>query len=136
MSEASAHICGAEVVSVHFLKTDWHFWRDVAEGDKTFEVRFNDRHFRVGDTLILRDWNDDQQAFRHEINGTPEAVVQARVAYILMKFAGLTSGYVCMGLDDIEVRAEGGCKCKPGDGTKVCEREDLCREEWEVERSG
>lgn len=110
-------------MSVHFLKTDWPFWRDVAEGNKTFEVRFNDRHFRVGDTLILRDWNDDRRAFRHQISGIPETVVQARVAYILKEFAGLTSGYVCMGLDDIEVRER--CEtteCECGRGIYGCEK--------------
>lgn len=38
----------------HDLKTQEPFWSDVAKGLKTFEVRVNDRDYRVGDRLLLR----------------------------------------------------------------------------------
>lgn len=38
----------------HDLKTAEPFWSDVASGRKPFEVRVNDRDYRVGDTLALR----------------------------------------------------------------------------------
>lgn len=40
----------------HELKTRPPFFRDVQDGIKTFEYRKNDRGFKVGDTLILREW--------------------------------------------------------------------------------
>ena len=41
-------------MSTHELKTDPDVFEDVYHGLKTFEIRFNDRNFQVGDTLILR----------------------------------------------------------------------------------
>lgn len=37
----------------HILKTDPLYWDAIAEGRKSFEVRFDDRGFDVGDTLEL-----------------------------------------------------------------------------------
>lgn len=40
---------------VHHLKTDHRMFRAVIEGKKTYEIRFDDRGFEVGDTLILKE---------------------------------------------------------------------------------
>ena len=39
--------------ATHTLKTLSRFYRAVERGDKTFEVRRNDRDFQTGDTLVL-----------------------------------------------------------------------------------
>ena len=36
-----------------------YFWA-VKSGAKNFEIRKNDRDFRVGDTLILKEWKDGE----------------------------------------------------------------------------
>ena len=41
----------------HALKTWQPFYAEVERGDKTFEVRRDDRDFRVGDTLVLCEWD-------------------------------------------------------------------------------
>ena len=42
--------------AVHFLKT-WHeFFEDSLKGLRNFEVRKNDRGFKIGDILILEEW--------------------------------------------------------------------------------
>jgi len=38
----------------HELKTDPFVFDEVQAGDKTFEIRKDDRGFRVGDTLVLK----------------------------------------------------------------------------------
>jgi hypothetical protein len=40
----------------HDLKVWPEYFDQVANGDKTFEVRKDDRDYRVGDLLLLREW--------------------------------------------------------------------------------
>lgn len=42
---------------IHELKTWTSYYAAVESGKKTFEVRLNDRDFRVGDVLRLREWS-------------------------------------------------------------------------------
>lgn len=41
---------------IHKLKILPHFFHDVREERKTFEVRKNDRDFKIGDELILEEF--------------------------------------------------------------------------------
>lgn len=36
------------------------FFKAIAEGTKTFDVRKNDRHFKVGDKLLLQEYNNTE----------------------------------------------------------------------------
>lgn len=49
--------------TIHELKTWSPFFEAIANEEKTFEVRRNDRDFQVGDILLLREWDPvtDQQ---------------------------------------------------------------------------
>lgn len=44
-------------MTVHELKSWSSYFRAVVTGIKTFEVRRNDRDFRTGDVLVLREWD-------------------------------------------------------------------------------
>ncbi len=44
-------------MNTHYLKTWPVYFQQVIDGNKTFEVRLNDRNFRQGDTLVLQEWN-------------------------------------------------------------------------------
>lgn len=39
----------------HYLKTETEYFQAIAEGDKKFEIRKNDRDFRVYDILYLEE---------------------------------------------------------------------------------
>lgn len=41
---------------IHVLKCWTRYYQDIKSGIKTFEVRINDRGFRSGDELHLREW--------------------------------------------------------------------------------
>jgi len=40
---------------IHELKIDVPYFEQVLSGDKTFEIRYNDRGFQKGDQVILRE---------------------------------------------------------------------------------
>ena len=43
-------------MTIHKLKLNAAYYDDSASGIKTFEIRNNDRNFKVGDILELREY--------------------------------------------------------------------------------
>ena len=41
----------------HVLKIEPEYFNAVISGNKTFEIRKNDRDFCVGDTLVFKEWD-------------------------------------------------------------------------------
>lgn len=76
---------------IHELKTVHPFFEEVASGAKTFEIRVNDRDFQAGDTLLLRQWDDETQQFGQKI-------LVRTVTYILQDERFLPPGYCCMSI--------------------------------------
>lgn len=76
----------------HKLKTLPEFWDAVKSGEKTFEVRRNDRNFMVGDTLEL---------IRHA--DSDERIITCEITYVLTggQF-GIEPGYSVLGLGSIK----------------------------------
>lgn len=75
---------------IHALKTEPEFFDAVIHGDKTFEVRENDRDFRVGDYLALNELDDT----RTEYTGRS---VLLYVSYVLKDERFCKSGYAVIG---------------------------------------
>lgn len=48
----------------HDLKIAPQYFRQVADGSKTFEARRDDRGYQVGDVLRLREWDGDAHTGR------------------------------------------------------------------------
>lgn len=44
----------------HSLKVLPKYFEAILIGDKTFEIRKNDRNYQVGDKLILKEWNGEK----------------------------------------------------------------------------
>lgn len=49
--------------NTHELKIDTTAFKAVVTKTKTAEFRFNDRDYRVGDLLVLREWLTDESCF-------------------------------------------------------------------------
>ena len=77
----------------HDLKTVEPYFGLLQQGIKDFVIRFDDRDFLVDDILNLQEYKYD------ELTGER---VQKRIKYILRRFKGLQTGYVVLGLEDME----------------------------------
>ena len=74
----------------HELKILPQYFKSVKEGAKTFEIRTNDRGFKVGDTLILEEYEKGHYTLER---------IRKEVAYILEGGqCGLEEGYCILGL--------------------------------------
>lgn len=114
---------------IHDLKTWPGVFHEVASGAKTFEIRYNDRNFQVGDLLLLRE-------FDPEIEDYSGYTMTVRVTYILNLDSFLPcSGFVGMSIEEIALRRNpSGCCCKISEeGDRVIEACALHREWKEVE---
>jgi hypothetical protein len=79
-----------EQPKLHELKTQRKYFCDVSCGEKNFEVRNNDRNFKKGDLVILREWEDGIY-LGHEIF--------LQITYVLDDPAYCKDGFVVFGFD-------------------------------------
>jgi ASC-1-like (ASCH) protein len=59
----------------HKLKIQPEYFKAVCTGKKSFEIRNNDRDFKVGDTLLLQEFMPQTQSYTGR-------VVERKVTYI------------------------------------------------------
>jgi len=69
-----------------YLKTINPYFNEVWEGRKRFEVRNNDRTFKVGDEVYLQEYD-------HVNNVYLKREVRCNITYILSSFAPIQEGY-------------------------------------------
>lgn len=75
---------------IHRLKTFNEYFQKIKSGEKTFEVRVNDRNFKIGDILELVEINVGGVMTGEEI--------KANVTYILNDPKYCLDGYVIMAI--------------------------------------
>lgn len=81
--------------TTHHLKTWPAYFYAVERGDKTFEVRKNDRCFQAGDSLLLECYDPEKLDHNHGRR------IERRVTFVLPggQF-GIELGYVVMGFKE------------------------------------
>ena len=79
---------------VHALKTLQPYFDAVESGVKTFEIRKNDRDFKVGDGLILREFDGERYTGR---------LISRKITY--MTDYEQKPGYVVLGIKPEECHA-------------------------------
>jgi hypothetical protein len=78
----------------HNLKIHPEYFVEVLLGTKPFEVRKNDRNFKIGDTLYLLEYCPNKKEF------TGDSCAR-NVSYVLKGGSfGIEKGYVVMGLQN------------------------------------
>lgn len=82
----------------HVLKTWPAPFEAIADGRKRFEFRRDDRGFRTGDLLVLKEW--DPEADPSGLGGSfTGRIIRAKVSYISRgPLWGIPEGYVVMSI--------------------------------------
>ena len=76
---------------LHELKIYPQYFDAILDGNKKFEIRKNDRNFKKGDNILLREWDNIKYSGR---------TIFAKITYILDdRFVGLAEGYVALGIE-------------------------------------
>lgn len=85
------------LTTTHDLKTWPEFYEAVADGSKTFEVRKNDRDFKVGDTLLIRHYEPMSGKFDLD-----KPLIKLKITYVLQggNF-GVLEGFAVLGFEKI-----------------------------------
>lgn len=81
---------------IHALKTEPQYFEAIIDGSKTFEVRKNDRDFRVGDCLALNELDDTRKGYSGR-----SALLE--ITYILDDERFCKPEYVIIGFKKIDV---------------------------------
>lgn len=94
-------------MATHELKTVPPYFQEVLDGKKPFEIRKNDRDFKVGDTLRLREYRPvDSLSVETGYTGRE---LDAEVTYVLQsEVFGLKDGYCVLGIKRPLFVPEGG----------------------------
>lgn len=79
----------------HALKTEPIFFKAITEGIKTFDVRKNDRTFKMGDRLLLQEYHPEAEKYTgQEWNG--------EITYILDSPDYCKKNFVILGIKQKE----------------------------------
>ena len=79
------------MATVHKIKTVDPYFQEAWEYTKTFEVRFNDRAYKVGDEVVLMEYNAE-----HDFYSGRE--IRCVINYILEDFEGLKDGWIAFSI--------------------------------------
>lgn len=91
---------------IHQLKTEHGFFEDVISGRKTFEVRLNDRDFRVGDFAALNELTQLTLPPEGKCIETGRCCL-VEIVYILNDCRFLQDRYVVLGIRPCHISTTG-----------------------------
>lgn len=80
----------------HEIKIQKEFAESVFLGEKTFEVRINDRGYQKGDLIVFKVMDGALRDFSHPLND-----MTFQITYVLGSFVGLALNYVAFAIRDV-----------------------------------
>ena len=84
----------------HKIKIQDVFADSVVSGQKSFEVRLNDRNYQRGDYVVFTAVNENEEKINHPINKE-----EYEITYVLSGW-GLKDGYVAFGIKRVPTLME------------------------------
>ena len=84
----------------HELKTWPEYFHAVVDGTKTFDIRRNDRDYKVGDVLVFKEWDKT----RKEYTGRSHV---SQITYLCANPVWLHAGIIVMAIKNQNLTAEG-----------------------------
>ena len=82
---------------IHSIKCVNPFFEDVLAGKKTFEVRKNDRRYKVGDLLLLHEYNPEREIYMKR-----RCLVEVTYMIKGSSLYGIRIGYAILGIRNFE----------------------------------
>jgi ASC-1-like (ASCH) protein len=79
-------------MKIHELKIWTEYFDSIQIGEKTFELRKNDRGFKDGDTLHLKEWNNNGKYY------TGRSILAVVTSILQNSEFGLEKGYCIMSI--------------------------------------
>ena len=76
---------------IHDVKVLPQYFEDILSGIKAFEIRYNDRDYKVGDLLCLREYRDGAYTDRETVR---------EICYMIDDPRYCKEGYVVLGLKE------------------------------------
>lgn len=84
-----------EARMIHSIKIKKCYMLHILDGQKTFEVRFNDRDYQVGDVLYFHPLEDDD----YDVYcGRDKGIPMFNITYVHHGM-GMETGYVVLGIE-------------------------------------
>ena len=77
---------------IHELKIAPEYFEKVISKEKTFEFRYNDRNYQVGDILKLKEYYNQKYT---------DQSISIKITYILENFEGLKHNHVILSIKHI-----------------------------------
>lgn len=84
---------------IHELKIRPEYFKAVVLGDKMFEIRKNDRDFRVGDIIVLHEWDEER--------GYTGKHTLVDITYVMTDTEFVKEGFAVLGIKLCSVRQSG-----------------------------
>lgn len=86
----------------HEIKIQKAFTEAVYLGEKTFEVRYNDRGYQKGDLIKFKVMDGMMERPTHPLND-----MTFEITYVLGSFVGLAENYVAFAIKDVTEEMKG-----------------------------
>lgn len=87
--EKMNHLPSESGPKTHYIRLASNYYDDVATGLISFQLRKNDKHYKVGDILDMMEFSEGRNTGR---------IIHAEITYILEDYTGLEDGYCILAI--------------------------------------